>query len=72
MTKQVDDAPLVRLCGLWSNTSRAGLEYLTGRLNWGTRLVAFKNTRKSKPEEPDFILFIRADDGNRKEGKEDV
>jgi hypothetical protein len=32
MTKQIDDAHLVRLCGLWHHESRAGPEYLTGTL----------------------------------------
>lgn len=62
MTKQVDNAPLVRLCGLWEYTSRAGMTYLTGRLNRATRLVAFRNTRKQAETDPDFILFIRPDE----------
>ena len=62
MTKQIDDAPLVRLCGLWHHESRAGTEYLTGKLNRATRLVAFRNTRKSKDTEPDWTLFLRQDD----------
>jgi hypothetical protein len=54
---------LIRLCGLWFNRSgRSGAEYLSGKLNRGTRLVAFKNTRKAGSSEPDYHLFIRADE----------
>ncbi len=68
MTKQLD-APLVRLCGLWEQTGRSGQTYLTGRLNFGTRLVAFKNNRKSEPHHPDYTLFIRQDAGSTEEPK---
>ncbi len=56
---------LVRLCGLWENTSRAGQTYLTGKLNRAVRLVAFKNNRKEKETDPDFVLFLRQDDDTK-------
>ena len=34
--------PLIRLCGLWLNREgRSGQECLSGKLCFGTRLVAF-------------------------------
>lgn len=63
MTKQADNSPLVRLCGLWEHTSRAGMRtYLTGRLNRATRLLVFKNNNRQKPTDPDWTLFLRQDD----------
>ena len=62
MTKQVDDGPLLKLCSLWENTSRAGQTYLTGKLNYATRLVIFKNNHKSKDSDPDWNVFLRQDE----------
>ena len=52
---------LIRLCGLYEVTNRAGNEYLTGKLNRDTRLVVFKNHNKRSPSDPDWHLFIRQD-----------
>jgi hypothetical protein len=66
VTKQLD-APLVRLSGLWEQTGRSGQTYLTGRPNFATRLVAFKNNRKTEPHHPDYTLFIRQDEPKEKD-----
>ncbi len=57
---------LIRLCGLYEVENRAGNRYITGRLNWGTRLVLFKNHNKQGETDPDWHLFIRQDEREKK------
>ena len=67
MAKQIDGAPLVRLCGLWANVSRNGATYLTGKLNRFVRIVVFENNHRQSDKDPTHHLFIRQDDPDRKE-----
>jgi len=49
---------LKRLAGLWVKKSKkSGDSYLSGKINDETNIVVFKNTRKTKDTEPDYIAF---------------
>lgn len=48
---------------LWSKTSGKGLEFLSGNILINEvrhEIVLFKNTRKSKPNHPDWNIFKSA------------
>lgn len=49
---------------LWAKTSAKGLEFMSGsiEISEGVRMevVLFKNTRKSKPNQPDWQIFKSA------------
>lgn len=49
---------------LWTKTSAKGLEFLSGsiEISEGVRMeiVLFKNTRKNKPNHPDWNIFKSA------------
>jgi len=57
---------LVRLCGLWENETRNGDTFLGGNLG-AARLILFRNGRKEKETDPDWIAYLspgkRRDDG---------
>ncbi len=53
---------LLRLTGLWKNKDKTGKTYLTGHLNAMTEVVILPNTRKAKENEPDFNMFLKAQD----------
>lgn len=61
MSKQVDNAPLVKLCGLWANVSRSGKTYFTGKLNRNVRVVIFENNNRQSDKDPTHTLHIRQD-----------
>ena len=50
---------LIPLTGLWKHTSRSGTEYLSGSLG-GAKLLVFRNTRKDKDSQPDWLIYIAA------------
>lgn len=49
---------------LWKNKSKSGNEYLTGKDEIG-KLVAFFNTNKKNPKEPDIRVYEVDVDGKR-------
>lgn len=53
---------LLRLSGLWKNTDKTGKTYLTGHLNAMTEVVILPNTKKVKENEPDYNMFLKAQD----------
>jgi len=48
---------LVRLTGLWRNTTKAGETYLVGKLSPTSKLLILPNSRKEKESDPDYIAF---------------
>lgn len=42
---------------LWKQTSKGGLTYFTGRMEDGTRLVAFITKEKKNEKEPDIRIY---------------
>ncbi|MFA5135277.1 MAG: hypothetical protein WC505_05865 [Patescibacteria group bacterium] len=54
-----DRAPLLNLGGLWKTTSKAGNEYLRGRLG-GTVIMILPNRYKERPNQPDYIMWLAA------------
>ena len=68
------------VCGLWTNTSQAGQEYLTSNLSpekaakmisllqsGATKLLAFKKRDKAKDTYPDWDLLL-VEPGPKKQG----
>lgn len=52
---------------LWLNKSKAGNEYLTGKLNeklGSGKLVGYFNTNKKNPKEPDIRIYTLDGEGN--------
>lgn len=44
---------------LWKKESKGGSKYFTGKTKEGTNLIAFYNTEKTNPNEPDLRVFIQ-------------
>jgi hypothetical protein len=56
---------LIRIGGLWKNETATGT-VLSGNLAGDCRVVIFKNTRKEKENQPDYIMYFspkRRDEG---------
>ncbi|HYF55621.1 MAG TPA: hypothetical protein VEA41_15320 [Salinarimonas sp.] len=51
----------VRLGGLWSNTSKAGKKYLSGKLG-GLKFIAFEVAVKKSEKSPDYELYLVEED----------
>lgn len=49
---------LIFLGGLWLNTSQSGNRYMSGGLGIGANVMIFKNTRKAKDTDPDYMLYL--------------
>ena len=56
MSQEQEKGQLIRIGGLWLNESKSG-KYMAGSLG-GARVLVFRNTKKQKPNEPDYNLFI--------------
>ena len=48
---------MIRLGGLWLNTSRGGEKYFSGNLGSG-RVLVFRNQHKRTDKDPDYVLYI--------------
>ncbi len=48
---------MIRLCGLWVQ-DKNGKKYMTGNLSPTTKVLMFRNEKKSGANDPDYILFI--------------
>lgn len=62
VTKETEKkgSELTESFALWLNKSKAGNEYLTGRLNeklGSGKLVGYFNTNKKNPKEPDIRIY---------------
>jgi len=51
---------LIKLTGLWKNTSKAGKPYISGGLGYGAKLIIFPNEFKEKESDPDYTAYIAA------------
>lgn len=51
-------APPVKLAALWKRKSKAGKDYLGGRLNSSCNLFVYPNLRKKSPNDPDAFLYL--------------
>lgn len=59
---------LVESFALWLNKSKAGNDYLTGRLNeklGAGKLVGYFNTNKKNPKEPDIRIYTLDSEGHQ-------
>ena len=52
---------------LWKNKAKSGLEYLSGKDLNDKKLVAFFNTKKENPKEPDIRIYNTDEKGSRKD-----
>jgi len=52
------DNNLIRLTGLWKNTTKAGDTMLTGNFSPSSKLIILPNNRKNKDSDPDYIAFM--------------
>ena len=52
---------------LWKNKAKSGLEYLSGKDLNDKKLVAFFNTKKENPKEPDIRVYNTNDKGEMKD-----
>lgn len=61
---------------LWKNTSKAGKDYLSGFVNADEtfRLIAYFNTDKKNPKEPDIRVYqsIKKEDGTYSKSEKEV
>lgn len=44
------------LVSIWEHTSKNGLVYLKGSMADGTKVIAFRNSDKKNPREPDWRI----------------
>lgn len=49
---------------LWKNVSKNNVEYLKGYTSGGTDLVAYFNTNKKNPKEPDIRVYCEVEGEN--------
>ena len=49
---------MLNLCGLWSRKDRNGIEYYIDQLTHSTRIMVFKNKKKTTDKEPDFYITL--------------
>lgn len=75
MEKPKEKKPLVEAFALWRKEGKAGTEYFTGYTGEGDArvfLVAFINSKKENPKEPDVRVYesIKQEDGTYKRGNE--
>ena len=58
---------LKELFALWKTTSKDGkTTYFTGKTANGSNLVAFYNSKKKNPEEPDLRVYISNEDNTKR------
>lgn len=62
---------LISLCALWKAKSKSGMHYMTGTTEDGERLVAFFNTKKKNPNEPDIRVYYSNEDNDVDDDDED-
>lgn len=48
---------------LWKSKAKSGLDYLTGKTPEGIKLVAYYNTKKENPKEPDVRVYALDEEG---------
>lgn len=48
---------LISLCGLWKQTSKTGVSYLSGSLG-GCRVMVFRNENKKDEKSPDYSVCL--------------
>ena len=49
---------MVFLGGLWLNEAKDGSKFMSGGFGLGGKILVFKNTKKTKQNEPDYNMFI--------------
>ena len=69
-TTEKKEFKLEQVCALWKRTSKKGLDFFTGKLGKSVELMAFYNTNKKNPKEPDLRIYAVGD--NEKLGKEPI
>lgn len=52
---------------LWKSKAKSGLDYLTGKTPEGIKLVAYYNSNKKNPNEPDVRVYALNEDGKIEE-----
>jgi uncharacterized protein (DUF736 family) len=57
----MDGGKLLKIAGLYKQKSkRTGKTYLTGKLNFQSRMLVLPNDKKQADNEPDFNVFLVA------------
>jgi len=51
---------MIKLGGLWINQDKNGNEYFSGNFGFGGKINIFKNTYKTKDNDPDYTMSISA------------
>jgi len=64
-TKTEEKKKLEEAFALWKQTSKNGLDYLSGNDDKKNRFVAFYNTNKKNPKEPDIRVYNVDAEGNQ-------
>ena len=59
--EQKESKKLEEVFALWKKKARSGLDYLTGKTTDNTNLVAYYNTNKKNPKEPDIRVYVSND-----------
>ena len=65
---------LTPIFALWTKQSKEGNVYYTGKTEDDTRLIAFVNSNKKNPKEPDIRVYVneKQEDGSYKMSNEEV
>ena len=58
---------LIRLGALW-NGKEGGKAVMSGTINSDARVLILKNTKKEKPNQPDFHLFLAENEKKNESG----
>lgn len=49
---------MIRLCGLWTNSTKDGKKFMSGKLSYSSKVLIFKNEKKRDEKDPDYFLYV--------------
>ena len=64
-----EQAPKVKLGGLWKKEAKDGTVFYQGNLSYSSNLLLFKNKFKRTERDPDLILYISEKKKKEKDGE---
>ena len=49
---------MLKITGLWKGKDKEGNWYLSGNLNYSTKIFVFANNYKKEDNHPDYLLYL--------------
>jgi hypothetical protein len=64
-----NQAPMIKLAGLWKEEGKDNSVFYSGKLGYGTRLLLFRNKYKRDEKDPDLILYLAKSEERKPKGE---